>query len=97
MIIDRDEDICFHRFFIVYVHSTLSAANIGMFIDSSSYNNCSLNSQEPYQGINKNPLIGMVSADSSVEPVRALFLVFTRGLTVLLTSPALTLTATAAQ
>ena len=33
-------------FFIVYVHSTLSAANIGIFMDSSSWNNCSLNSQE---------------------------------------------------
>ena len=39
----------------------------------------------------------MVSADSSVEPVRALFLVFTRGLPVPLTSPALTLTATVAK
>ena len=46
MIIDGDEDICFHHFFIVYVHPALSAANIGMFMDSSSYNNCSLNSQE---------------------------------------------------
>ena len=42
-------------------------------MDSNSQNNCSLNSQGPYQGINKNPLIGMVSADSSVESVRALF------------------------
>ena len=39
----------------------------------------------------------MVSADSSVEPVRALFLFFTRGLAVPLTSPALTLTATVTQ
>ena len=39
----------------------------------------------------------MVSADSSVEPVRAFFLVFIRGLAVPLTSPALTLTATATQ
>ena len=37
MIIDRDEDICFdHIFFIVYFHSTLSAANIGIFMDSRS-------------------------------------------------------------
>ena len=36
MIIDRDEDICFYHFLIVYVHSTLSVANIGIFMDSSS-------------------------------------------------------------
>ena len=39
----------------------------------------------------------MVSADSSVEPVMALFLVFTREFTAPLTSPALTLTVTTAQ
>ena len=46
MIIDRGEDICFYYFFVVNVHSTLSAANIGIFMNSSSYNNCSFNSQE---------------------------------------------------
>ena len=35
MIIDRDEDM-FLSFFIVYVHLTLSAANIGIFMDSSN-------------------------------------------------------------
>ena len=37
MIIDKDEDMkrCFFHFFI-NVHSTLSAANIGIFMDISS-------------------------------------------------------------
>ena len=34
MIIDRSEYICFYQF--VNVYSTLSAANIGIFMDSSS-------------------------------------------------------------
>ena len=36
MIILGDEDICFYHVFIVNVNSTLSAANIGMFMDSNS-------------------------------------------------------------
>ena len=36
MIIDRDEDICFYQFVVVKVHSTLSAANKGIFMNSSS-------------------------------------------------------------
>ena len=36
MIIDRAEDICFNHFVIANVHSTLSAANIGIFMNSSS-------------------------------------------------------------
>ena len=36
MITDRDKDIFFYHFFLVYIHSTLSAANIGIFMDSSS-------------------------------------------------------------
>ena len=39
----------------------------------------------------------MVSTDLSIEPMRVLFLVFTKGLTVPLTTPALTLMATATQ
>ena len=49
MIVDRDEDMsrCFyHFFFIVNVHSKLSVANIGIFMDSSSYKICSFKSQE---------------------------------------------------
>ena len=47
MIIDRDEDMwrCFYHFFID-VHSTVPAANIEIFMDSSCYKNCSFNSQE---------------------------------------------------
>ena len=44
MIIDRGEDICFYHFIIVNVHSALSAANIGIFMNSSSQKNCSFNS-----------------------------------------------------
>ena len=36
MIIDRDEDICLYHFFIAYIHLTLSAASIGIFMDSSN-------------------------------------------------------------
>ena len=36
MIIDRGEDICFYNFVIANVHSTLSAASIGIFMNSSS-------------------------------------------------------------
>ena len=37
-IIDRDEDMsrCFYHFFNVDFHSTVPAANIGIFMDSSS-------------------------------------------------------------
>ena len=52
---------------------------------------------QTYQYINKIPLIGMVFAESSIEPRRVLFLVFTRGLTVSLTSFTLIVTATVAQ
>ena len=59
MIIDRDKGMqrCFYHFFIVNVHSTLSAANIGIFMDSSGS-----------QDINKNPVIDMVSADCPQIP-----------------------------
>ena len=36
MIIDRGEDICFYHFVIVNVQSTLSAANIEIFMNISS-------------------------------------------------------------
>ena len=36
MTIDRGEYICFYHFVIINVHSTLSAANIGIFMNSSS-------------------------------------------------------------
>ena len=36
MIIDRAEDICFYHFVIVNAYSTLSAANIGTVMNSSS-------------------------------------------------------------
>ena len=48
---------------------------------------------QPYQGL-ENPQIGMVSADSSMEPTRVQFLNSTWGFTVHLTSAALTMTAT---
>ena len=36
MIVDRGEDICFYHFLIANVHSTLSAANLGIFMNNSS-------------------------------------------------------------
>ena len=36
MIIDRGEDIFFYHFVIVNVDSILSAANVGIFMNSSS-------------------------------------------------------------
>ena len=36
MIIDRGEDICFYHFVIINVYSTLSAVNVGIYMNSSS-------------------------------------------------------------
>ena len=81
-----------------YVHSTFSS-NIGIYMDSKSYNNCDFNSQElTFHGLNKNPQAGVVSVDSSMEPTRPLFLNSARGTYIVsLTSPALILTAIIAQ
>ena len=36
IIIDRFEDICFYHFVTANIHSTLSAANIGIFKNTDS-------------------------------------------------------------
>ena len=46
MMIDRGEDIYFYHFVIVNVHLTLPAANIGIFMNSSSQKNRGFNRQE---------------------------------------------------
>ena len=76
MIIDRDEDRsrCFYHFLLLmFIQYFQQPIQDYLWIVVTKKVVALTVKNQPYEGINKNPVIDMVSADSAIEPMRVCF------------------------